>query len=227
MCLLYRDRFPLFRTFLHNWQMKYHEILVKHPMTTTCIFNPTIKFFQIFLPPGGNWTLSIDLETRKLWQCLQHFVDNPMSPYEISLPKYVLWAFSSIFELQSGRFSVKYRRIHGCTALPRWEIRFCRLLSSICLMINALSTPRGQYNVRVCSYSHRLSFERYVFNSFYGRTDSVIQIILTCDITHMSAHGKLNRPSDFRSLWSEVKDETPFRYAHAHIRIRVVQYTTN
>jgi len=39
---------------------------------------------------------------------------------------------------------------------------------------------------------------------------------------HFFAHGKLNGPSDIQRLWSEVQDETPFRYAHAEIRTRVV-----
>ena len=36
------------------------------------------------------------------------------------------------------------------------------------------------------------------------------------------AHGKLNAPSDLQKKWCEVKDETPFRYAHAQIRTQVV-----
>ena len=39
---------------------------------------------------------------------------------------------------------------------------------------------------------------------------------------HFCAHGRLNRPSDSRRLRSEVKVETPFRYAHTEIRIWVV-----
>ena len=36
------------------------------------------------------------------------------------------------------------------------------------------------------------------------------------------AHGKLNGPSDFQRLWSEVKVETPLIYAHVEFQIRVV-----
>ena len=39
---------------------------------------------------------------------------------------------------------------------------------------------------------------------------------------HFCAHGRLNGPSELRKQWSEHKDETPFRYAHAEIRTRVV-----
>jgi len=34
--------------------------------------------------------------------------------------------------------------------------------------------------------------------------------------------GRLNGPSDLQRQWSEVEDETPFRYGHAEIRTRVV-----
>jgi len=40
--------------------------------------------------------------------------------------------------------------------------------------------------------------------------------------SHLGAHGRLNKPSDFRRLWSKVKDEIYFRYAHTEIRIWVV-----
>ena len=36
------------------------------------------------------------------------------------------------------------------------------------------------------------------------------------------AYGRLNGPSDFQRQWSEVVDETLFRYAHAEIRTQVV-----
>ena len=39
---------------------------------------------------------------------------------------------------------------------------------------------------------------------------------------HFYAHGSLNEPTDFQRQWSKVKDETPFRYAHAKIRTQVV-----
>ena len=39
---------------------------------------------------------------------------------------------------------------------------------------------------------------------------------------HCCAHGRPNGPSDLQRYWSEVKDETPFRYAHAWILIHVV-----
>ena len=39
---------------------------------------------------------------------------------------------------------------------------------------------------------------------------------------HFCAHGRRNKQSDFRMLWSEVKDETPFRYAHIEIQIWLV-----
>jgi len=36
------------------------------------------------------------------------------------------------------------------------------------------------------------------------------------------ANGSLNGPSDIQKKWSEVKDETPIRYAHAEIQTQVV-----
>ena len=39
---------------------------------------------------------------------------------------------------------------------------------------------------------------------------------------HFCAHGRLKWPNDLQRLWSEVKDETTFRYASAEIRTRVV-----
>ena len=40
---------------------------------------------------------------------------------------------------------------------------------------------------------------------------------------HFRAHrGRLNGPSDLQQYWSEVKDETTFRCAHAEIRTRLV-----
>jgi len=39
---------------------------------------------------------------------------------------------------------------------------------------------------------------------------------------HFCAQSSLNGPSDLQTYWSEVKDETIFRYAHAEIRTRVV-----
>ena len=39
---------------------------------------------------------------------------------------------------------------------------------------------------------------------------------------HFCVHDRLNGPSVLQRWWSEVKDETPFRYAHAEIRTRVV-----
>ena len=38
----------------------------------------------------------------------------------------------------------------------------------------------------------------------------------------LCARGRLNGPSDLQRQWSEVKYETPFRYAHAAIRTRMV-----
>jgi len=35
---------------------------------------------------------------------------------------------------------------------------------------------------------------------------------------HFCVHRILNGPSDLQMQWSEVKDETPFRYAHGDIR---------
>ena len=40
--------------------------------------------------------------------------------------------------------------------------------------------------------------------------------------SHFCAQGKLNGPSDLRRKWDEVKDETPFRYAHTEIKTKVV-----
>ena len=40
--------------------------------------------------------------------------------------------------------------------------------------------------------------------------------------SHRCAHGRLNGPIDLRRNWSEVEDETTFRYAHAEIRTQVV-----
>ena len=40
--------------------------------------------------------------------------------------------------------------------------------------------------------------------------------------SHFYAHGRLNRPSDLQRQWSKVRDETPFRYAHAEIQTQVV-----
>ena len=39
---------------------------------------------------------------------------------------------------------------------------------------------------------------------------------------HFCARGRLNGPSDLQRQWSEVKDETPFRYAHAEVRTQIV-----
>ena len=39
---------------------------------------------------------------------------------------------------------------------------------------------------------------------------------------HFCSHGRLNGPSGLQREWSWVKDETPFRYAHAEILTPVV-----
>ena len=39
---------------------------------------------------------------------------------------------------------------------------------------------------------------------------------------HFRALDRLNGPSDFQRYWNEVKDETPFRSAHAWVRTQVV-----
>ena len=39
---------------------------------------------------------------------------------------------------------------------------------------------------------------------------------------HFCAHSRLNGPGDLLRYWSEVKYETPFRYAHTEIRTQVV-----
>ena len=39
---------------------------------------------------------------------------------------------------------------------------------------------------------------------------------------HFSARCRLTGPSDLEREWSEVEDETLFRYSHAEIRTRVV-----
>jgi len=47
-------------------------------------------------------------------------------------------------------------------------------------------------------------------------------MIMIDDFGHFCAHGSLNGQSDLQRQWSEVKDETPFRYAYAEIRTQVV-----
>jgi hypothetical protein len=39
---------------------------------------------------------------------------------------------------------------------------------------------------------------------------------------HFCTQGRLNGLNDFQREWREVKDETPFGYAHAEIRAKVV-----
>ena len=39
---------------------------------------------------------------------------------------------------------------------------------------------------------------------------------------HFCAYGSLNGPSDLQREWSEVEDETPFRYGRVEIRTQVV-----
>ena len=40
--------------------------------------------------------------------------------------------------------------------------------------------------------------------------------------SHCFVHGRLNVPSDIQWYGNEVKDKTPFGYAHAEIRTLVV-----
>ena len=48
----------------------------------------------------------------------------------------------------------------------------------------------------------------------------MVIMIGVCD--HVCAQGRLNGPSDLQREWNEMKDETPFKYAHTAIRTLVV-----